>query len=312
MRFGDLQRSQLHAKLRAYPQLHRVLPGVASAHRQDAFVEQLVESIRRIEYVRRISEMHVSPNRADPASDLFDPLKAAVLQHRAGDVDEAFWLTFLATHCGRHLKDHWRLARDIYGGYGGAGTWTWTRVSGNPTDFHSWLVEQYPALTGDGVGRRFGNHRKYETLRPDSARGTSRVIQSYVAWVGANRGHGLLVDDARQAVGTDPKTMFDYLYRSMAVVTSFGRTGRFDFLAMVGKLGLANIEPGSPYLEGATGPLLGAKLLFGGANTAAVDAETLNNWVVELGNYLDLGMQAMEDAICNWQKSPDKFIPFRG
>src|SRR5208282_6574722 len=102
---------------------------------------------------------------------------------------------------------------------------------------------------------------KYETLRPGSARGTGSVIQSYVAWIGANRGHSLLLDEARQAGGPDPKAVFDYLYRSMAVVTSFGRTGRFDFLTMLGKLRLANIEPGTPYLPGATGPLAGARLL---------------------------------------------------
>jgi hypothetical protein len=275
-------------------------------------VEQLIESVRRIEYAKRLPEMQLSPDRANPASDLFDPLKAAVLHHRDGDVDEAFWLTFLATHCGRHLKDGWQLARDLYSGYGGVGIWTWSRISTHLADFHKWMVKEYPAMTSDGVNRRFGNHRKYETLRPDSARGTSRVIQSYVAWVGANRGHGLLVDEARQAVGPDPRAVFDHLYRSMKVVTSFGRTGRFDFLAMVGNLGLTNIVPGSPYLEGATGPLSGAKLLFCGSKTATVDTATLDSWAVGLGDYLDMGMQAMEDGMCNWQKSPDKFIPFRG
>jgi Alpha-glutamyl/putrescinyl thymine pyrophosphorylase clade 3 len=174
------------------------------------------------------------------------------------------------------------------------------------------MAQQYLALTNDGVNRRFGNHRKYETLRPDSARGTSRVVQSYVAWVGANRGHGLLVDDARQAVGPNPRAVFDHLYRSMDGVTSFGRTGRFDFLAMVGKLGLADIEPGIPYLKGATGPLLGAKLLFGGAKTVAIDPATLDVWSAELGDHLEVGMQAIEDGMCNWQKSPDSFISFRG
>jgi len=57
-------------------------------------------------------------------------------------------------------------------------------------------------------------------------------------------------------------------------VERFGRTAKFDYLTMVGKLGLAAIEPGSTYMQGATGPLKGARLLFGGRATsvAAYDA----------------------------------------
>lgn len=79
------------------------------------------------------------------------------------------------------------------------------------------------------------------------------MIKSYVAWVGANRGHAGLLTEAQEKAGNDPKAVFDELYRSMEAVTSFGRTARFDYLTMVGKLGLTNIEPGIPYLIGATG-----------------------------------------------------------
>jgi len=41
---------------------------------------------------------------------------------------------------------------------------------------------------------------------------------------------------------------------------------------MVGKLGLANIEPEIPYLIGATGPLAGARLLFPNNKTAKLRA----------------------------------------
>ena len=80
---------------------------------------------------------------------------------------------------------------------------------------------------------------------------------------------------------------------------------------MVGKLDLAPIEPGSTYMPGATGPLTGARLLFGKpkATAAALDGQ-----LVLLNAYLKLrfGMQVLEDALCNWQKSPAKFVPFRG
>jgi hypothetical protein len=77
---------------------------------------------------------------------------------------------------------------------------------------------------------------------------------------------------------------------------------------MLGKLGLAPIEPGSTYIKGSTGPRKGATLLFG----RQADAAELDSWLVELDTHVNVGMQVLEDALCNWQKSPSKFVPFRG
>ena len=95
----------------------------------------------------------------------------------------------------------------------------------------------------------------------------------------------------------------------MEMVWRFGRTSKFDYLSMAGKLGLANIKPGHPYLQYATGPLDGARLLFG---NSTANTQTTNLRLRELGLHLNLyyGMQIMEDAVCNWQKSPDTFISF--
>ena len=67
---------------------------------------------------------------------------------------------------------------------------------------------------------------------------------------------------------------------------------------MVGKLGLAPIEPGSTYMEGATGPRKGALLLFGGNTRAKLSQSELEAWLVQLEGHLDLyfGMQVLEDA----------------
>ena len=83
---------------------------------------------------------------------------------------------------------------------------------------------------------------------------------------------------------------------------------------MVGKLGLAPIEPDSAYLKNSTGPLAGAKLLFGGNKTASLRPDNLEECLVDLEAHLDLGpfgMQVLEDGLCNWQKSPKSFMPFR-
>lgn len=309
-RFSDDRRTELASAIQEYSRDHVRLPGAATVARRKALVAQMIESLRRIEYVRRIALRQIDPRRRDPSSNLFDPLRAALLYFRDGDIDEAIWLVFLSTHFGKHLRDGWRLTQDIYRDDGTA--WTFTRVANNPKAFETWLAGAYERLKGDGVGRRFGNHRKYETLRTDAQRGTSNVIKSYIAWVGANRRHAQMIADARTVAGTDPKAVFDELYRSMESVISFGRTARFDFLTMVGKLELADIEPGIPYLVDATGPLAGARLLFADDRRASLRASDLDAMVAALGVRLGVGMQVMEDALCNWQKSPDKFIPFRG
>ncbi|HEV2687133.1 MAG TPA: hypothetical protein VGV35_01225, partial [Bryobacteraceae bacterium] len=107
--------------------------------------------------------------------------------------------------------------------------------------------------------------------------------------------------------GGDPGAAFDSLYRSMEVVRRFGRLARFDYLTMVGKLELAPIKPGSAYLNGSTGPLAGARLLFGNGSAANLD-----EWVIQLDGKLQVGMQVLEDSLCNWQKSPEAFKAFRG
>jgi hypothetical protein len=253
----------------------------------------------------------LSTLRADPSNELFDPLKAAVLRQRQGQIDEAFWLVFIFVHFGRNLRTGWRLARDVYGSLGGPTHWDWARTSANPGAFREWLAAQQATLQGgDGIARYFGNHRKYESIDAHSPRGTGAAVESYVKWVAPPRTHQMLMKEAEEKGNGDRRETFSYLYRSMNKVDRFGRTGKFDYLTMVGKLGLAAIEPGSTYMQGATGPREGARLLFGKrATTAALD-----EWLIELEAYLglDFGMQVLEDALCNWQKSPGKFVPFRG
>jgi hypothetical protein len=277
-----------------------------------AFLEQLLESIRRVEYVRVIRDRSLSFERADPASALFDPIKAAVLRQREGDVEEAIWLVFLFVHFGKHRRDGWRLLRDVYRGLGQT-FWGWPTISSSsgPHAFRKWLARNAVILKGvDGIRRRFGNHRKYESLDAWGSHGTGAAVESYVGWIGSIGSQAGMFSRAIAAMNGDRQKAFDYLYRTMKV-TRFGRTARFDYLTMIGKLHLAEIEPGRPYFQGATGPVSGARLLYGarGASGSSVKLEKL---VIGLDAYLRVGMQVLEDALCNWQKSPARFRPFRG
>ncbi len=121
-----------------------------------------------------------------------------------------------------------------------------------------------------------------------------------------------MIQSAADRVGNDPRELFHEMYKSMSAVVRFGRTAKFDYLAMIGKLGLANIEPDSAYAVDATGPLRGGRLLFGGEPNSKISARVLDAWLIDLDSFLAIGMQPLEDAICNWQKSPNVFKGFRG
>jgi hypothetical protein len=265
-----------------------------------------------VEFIAAIAKRDVNHLRVDPSSDLFDPVKAAILHKRRGNIDEAFWLAFLSVHFGKHKRSGWRLARDIYGALGANIRWDWTTTSRNPRAFRRWLGKNENVLRkGDGIERNFGNHRKYQSLDATSNSGTGAAIESYVRWVGPQKTHQMLIAAAEKQCGGNARKMFDYLYQSMDKVSSFGRLAKFDYLTLIAKLSLAPIEAGSTYMEASTGPFAGAKLLFSGnrANLSRRDVELRST---QLADDFGVGMQVMEDALCNWQKSPRKFIPFRG
>lgn len=306
----------LESKLISFDSNEHELPGISNSINRAAFVDQLIDSVRRIRYLSVMRARPISPVRKDPYSPFFDPLKAAVLHHQVGNLDEACWLVFLAIHCGKSLSTGWRLTRDLYGGLQQGTIWNWSSVSQNPSAFGSWVDSNYLTLAGaDGVIRKFGNHRKYETLQPNKPKSPAKVVATYVDWIGPSKRHSELFRVAQLNTDADPRSVFKYLYRSMGSVASFGRTGRFDYLTMLGKMGLAPIEADSAYMQGATGPKSGGCLLFKGGKDMHINTQELDGLFLKLGEYLGVGpqaMQVMEDAICNWQKSPDKYTRFNG
>ncbi|MBY0530538.1 MAG: hypothetical protein K2P86_01065 [Xanthobacteraceae bacterium] len=287
------------------------LPGIRDDQMREVYIEQLIESVRRIEFVRLIRDRPVHPSRADPNSPAFDPLRAAVFHIRNRNFDEAFWLVFLFVHFGKHSRDGYRLVRDIYGALG-AQPWTWARITADPVAFRRWLAANENTLRTDGVSRRFGNHRKYETTNANAANGTAAVIESYVAWVLPHGGHQQMIQAASARTGQNSYELFGLLYDDMKAVHRFGRLAKFDYLTMLQKLGLASIEPGSAYLNEATGPRKGAKLIFANDTEAKLSGKRLDEMLIELDRELNVGMQVLEDSLCNWQKSPREFISFRG
>ena len=295
---------ELEASLRSFHKEIMPLPGVLQTENVLAFVAQLIDSLHRIEYVRTVRNRPISHARSNPNNSLFDPVRAAMLMS-ANHREEAFWLVFLATHAGRNLRTEWQLASELYGA-GEDASWTWDRVRAEPQTYVDWLEDRHEEFEG-----KFGNHRKYESLKP-GPKGTGAVVKSYVNWVKARGSHAEIIAQARALTQGNARLAFGLLYREMRGVWHFGRTARFDYLTMLGKVGLAEIDADSTYMNEATGPKRGARLLFDGKIDSNTGARTLEAQVALLEQHLGVGMQVMEDSLCNWQKSPSRYISFRG
>lgn len=298
------QHAQISSALHTYSANARNLPGAAGNLARDTLAMQFVASLRREDYYRRVQEKPTPARKADPNSGTFDAERAVAYHMQNGNVEEAAWLVFLMTHFARPASSGWLRLQQVYGRLG-AGVWDWQTVSNNPQAMISWLAANWTSIDG-----KFGNHRKYESLRPNSNRSFSDVLLSYLGWIGP-AGHQAFFAAKIQQAGNNPATIFDALYRSMNVKT-FGRLAKFDYLALIGRYGIAPIEPGSAYFKGATGPASGARLLFTGSHTGAATEAQLQSWVDDLDASLHVGMAVMEDALCNWQKSPTAFVHFKG
>lgn len=282
----------------------RALPGIADPRARDVLALQFVASLRREDYYRLVQQKRISAARADPNNPNFDAERAVAYHMQRENLDEAAWLVFLMTHFARPADTGWLRLRDVYGRLG-AGIWNWATVSADPDAFTRWLTANWRRIRG-----KFGNHRKYESLRPDSRRATNAVVASYIQWVGPN-GHARFFADKIRRAGNDPHTIFDTFYREMRVVT-FGRLAKFDYLSLLGRYRIAPLRAGSTYLDGATGPARGARLLFDGCVDGTTPSDRLQDMLDELDASLQVGMEIIEDALCNWQKSPINFVHYIG
>ncbi len=167
----EAERHRIAATLRRHSQLVQPLPGIAAPAALDSLALQFVASLRREAYYDLLQRQAISAGRADPNDARFDAERAVAYHLQQDDVDEAAWLAFLMTHFARPEDTGWRRLQDVYGRLG-AGVWDWRTVSANPGAFTSWIAANWRSIRG-----KFGNHRKYESLRDDTERGTGKVVE---------------------------------------------------------------------------------------------------------------------------------------
>jgi Alpha-glutamyl/putrescinyl thymine pyrophosphorylase clade 3 len=237
--------------------------------------------------MERITAQPATADPPFPHGVAWDPRRAIVQWDRSGNKEEAAWLAFITTLFSAVDKgDPWVSVRSFYSGFG-EGPLTWAVVSAHPAK----IDELRNTHSGDFKRLRFGNHRKHEH---EVALGA--VIASYVRLVKRESGGSqteMFVGDGRS-----PRPVFSDLMHTLdRGVHRFGRLGCFDFLCVLGNLGVFDLSPDRLYLEGSTGPLRGARLMFDEADPSHLDRRACL-----LAGELGVSIQVMEDALCNWQK----------
>lgn len=287
------------------------LSGITTIAKKQCWAQQILSSLRRISYTDTLLTRGVNAARRNPHSEIFDPVRGAIDLHRNGELDEAVWLVFILTHFGKSAIDEWKLAANIFGSFGVGPVWTFASYNADALAFENMLTANRDNLEDLTVSGRFSNHRKFESKKPTAI---ARTFRTFHDWQTEFGGFREKIIATHELVGQEPQAAFDALYKSMKSVSRFGggRLGRFDFLTMLGKLQLAPIVPGSVYLDKASGPLDGARLLFFGNRKYPITGKALENRVDALDEILGVGKQVIEDSLCNWQKSPDVYEYFRG
>jgi len=276
------------------------LSGIAQEDRRRAFCFQIVESMRRTRYIRAIAGRGSCSRRTCPHSDLFDPERAIVFYRNEGNLEEALWLTFLTIHFGKNKKNGWKTLQTFYKG-DGEKTWTLSNVRRDYSYFEYWYKKSWSSLNFG-----FSNHRKYESLNPDSKKGTLAVVNSFLKYLDC------VGDFFEYAALKSAGDKFDFLYRDFSKILRFGRLAKFEMVSLLHNMNLVDAEANSMYLSGATGPLKGAKLLLLDDPLGDISLDKLDAFSVEFTKYIGIGMQPLEDALCNWQKAPISFLAFRG
>lgn len=259
---------------------------------------QLIETEQREAEIQQLLDSEIDPEVINPESDKFDPIQA-IIRLKHSDYEEACWLSFLLIYTNDSEHTDWAFMRKLYSGHGLnlQGSLTWQLLNEQPNALNQRLETLAVALAQSQPKPKFGHHRAYESLNH-----LPIVFSSYIDFINEKGGHQALFKPKAKAIDKIDyfKTLYALIRQS---IYRFGRLSTFEYLCLLGKLGLAEVAPDSCYIAEASGPKRGAKLLFGMLNN-----EQLDEHAVGLADYLEVGYQQLEAAICHWQKSPNRYI----
>jgi hypothetical protein len=168
---------------------------------------------------------------------------------------------------------------------------------------------ELPSLDGVPLGPRSSH---------DPARG-SETLLGYRQWV-ARGGRANVSAQTAQSEGTQaaaftgdpawsPERRFERVFERLAL-PGFARTGRYELLVMLGRLGLYELTPDSLHLGGARGlaedlTTLAAKRVFGIGDPLMLERRAL-----ALAQAVDVPIETLDLALANWHAAEPATLGF--
>ncbi len=258
---------------------------------------QTIDSIRRI----TIYDTYAIKARQAEGSSLsyFHTSNPFILSQRDSlPLNSRVWYIYLATYFGKSNKSKWKLFNNA------AFRKDKTLIELDHILNNRQNYYEYLRSLDFFAESNFSNHRKYTKKALDGEGGVLNSMEYFLD----NMDHFTHANSVE----------FDFIYKRALLIPNFGRMAAFDFTASLSKCNLNVDAPVSMYHQSSTGPLRALKhiLILSGAESTNRKAQ------VELGDKLlqwfinnsDIPMiaQVIEDAICNWQKSPTRHVKYFG
>lgn len=213
------------------------------------------------------------------------------------NIKDKIWILYLATYFGKSNKSKWvlfnrssfRVNQSLI---------TFTQIRKSPEIYYEYLnsIDLFE-------GTKFSNHRKYTKK---SLNGSKGLINSM----------NFMIENMEE-FNRKQKITFSEFYKLSHKIPGFGRLASFDFTSTMAKCELNVEQPLSMYANNSTGPLKGLFLLLSVTKNSTshqdqIDlSEKLTCWFLN-NSHIFMVAQVLEDAICNWQKSPIHYERYFG
>ena len=258
--------------------------------------KQSNDSIRRIDIYKTYRLRAIQA--AEEKRDFFHTSNPFVLSQRSDlNVKNKIWLIYLATYFGKSESSGWNLF--LRAAFDGNNQFIlFEKIEADIEKYFRYL-ESFDFFEN----ANFSNHRKFTKKALDGEKGFFRSMT-------------YLVENIEDFCNSE-KIEFHEMYKMAIEIPNFGRLASFDFTSSSVKCGLKVNEPQSMYASHSTGPLQALGLLLRLCNrevTRQSQIELSNHLVQWFNENTDIFMvgQVLEDAICNWQKNPRKYIYYKG
>lgn len=273
-----------------------LLNATIDAKTLNTLARQTNDSIRRIEIYRSYREraIHAVNNGLD-----FNHTSIPFVLAQRSDLSQnnRLWILYLAIYFGKSNQSGWELFNRA--------TFDKNKSMILFQDIQKDLDEYFRYLTSFDFfeGCSYSNHRKFTAKRLTGEKGVFESMEYFVKNI--------------NQYSFEHKIDFHSIYKAAQKIPNFGRLAAFDFASTLVKCGFDVAEPESMYGENSTGPLNAIGLLLRLTNGDSSQKAKLQlcsdlmEWFQKNSNIFMVG-QVLEDAVCNWQKNPSKYIWYKG